>query len=296
LKLSKLLQAAFLVLAFFWLTQNIRPIPTGSQAIVSRFGAIVRVQQQGLLVAWPPPLERVVILPVGERQLLRNEPGDARQLQDVATVLTDDGNLVRLDAHFAWSGAGDAQVAPALSAIFQASAVDVAAQRRLGDFLPAGGRQGAAAREILDAVGANLAALDKAGAGLGIRMTRAEVAASLPPEVNGPVAAAAAQARAAEAALVAARGQAAHLLQQTDQDRARLFANAHAEAAERIASARSSTATLTALEARLNQGSRPALLADLYRERIAAILRQAGSVSTVDPKSVSKVVIPDGGP
>jgi len=281
-----------LLLAFFWLTQNIRPIPAGSQAIVSRFGAVVRVQQQGVLVAWPPPVEHVVVVPVGERQMLQKGPDGSLQLRDSASVLTDDGNVVRLEAAFAWHGADDAHVDPALSALFQTCALDVAAHHGLGDFLTAGAWRG----EIVDRIGTKLRALDETGAGLGIGMPRAEIMASVPVEVQAAAGAAAGKAAQADAALAAARADAAQLLQHTDRERDRLFANARAAAAERIAFARSSTATLSALETRLNQGSRPALLADLYRERIAAILRQAGSVSTVDPKSVSKVVIPDGGP
>jgi len=290
--LSRLFKATLLVIGFFWLTQNIRPIPAGSQAIVSRFGAVVRVQQEGVLVAWPPPVEHVVVVPVGERQMLQKGPDGAEQLRDVASVLTDDGNVVRLEGIFAWHGADDGHVAPAVSAMFHTCALDVAAHHRLGDFLRVGAWQG----EIVDLVGAKLVALDQAGAGLGIGIPRAEITAGLPAEVQAAAGEAAAQAGGAEASLAAARGEAAHMLQQTDRDRDRIFGNAHAEAAERVAFAHTSTATLSALEARLNQGSRPALLADLYRERIAGILRQAGSVSTVDPKSVSKVVIPDGGP
>ncbi len=290
--LSRFLKATLLVLGFFWLTQNIRPIPAGSQAIVSRFGAVVRVQQEGVLVAWPPPVEHVVVVPVGERQMLQKGPDGFMQLRHAASVLTDDGNVVRLAGLFTWHGPDDSHVAPALSATFQTCALKVAAHHRLDDFLSAGAWQG----EIVDLIRTKLAALDEAGAGLGIGIARAEISAGLPASMQTAADAAAAQARAAEAALAAARDEAAHMLQQTDKDRDRIFGNAHAEAAERIAFARSSTATLSALEARLNQGSRAALLADLYRERIAGILRQAGSVSTVDPKSVSKVVIPDGGP
>jgi hypothetical protein len=80
-------------------------------------------------------------------------------------------------------------------------------------------------------------------------------------------------------------------LQQADRDRDRIFAGAHAEASERIEHARTSTATISALEEE-KPASRPASLGELYRTRIAAILHQAGSVSTVDAKSVSRVILP----
>jgi len=281
-----LFKATLAAVAFFWLTQNIRPIPAGNQAIVSRFGAVVRVQQEGVLVAWPPPLEHVVVLPVGERQFLQN---GGPSLQETATVLTADGNLVVLNGSIFWQ-AGSApasEIAPALRAAFDEAAVISGARHTLADILPP---QQAERHEIVATMKDTLAGLHETGAGLDVQIVRAEITAALPPEANAP---AEAKAQQAEIALASTRTEAASRLQQSDRDRARIFANAHAEAAERIAFARSSTATLTALEARMNQSTRPALLADLYRDRIATILHQAGSVTTVDPKSVSKVIIPD---
>ena len=54
---------ATLLLALLWLTTNVREIAADSQAVVFRFGRIVRSQQAGLLVAWPRPIETVRLLP-----------------------------------------------------------------------------------------------------------------------------------------------------------------------------------------------------------------------------------------
>src|SRR5262249_44554634 len=51
------------LLMLFWATNNIRQIPSDSQAVIRRFGRIVRSQEAGLLVAWPRPIEQVQILP-----------------------------------------------------------------------------------------------------------------------------------------------------------------------------------------------------------------------------------------
>jgi regulator of protease activity HflC (stomatin/prohibitin superfamily) len=284
--ISRLLKIVLVVLAFFWLTQNIRPIPAGTQAIVSRFGAVVRVQQEGVLLAWPPPLEHVVVLPVGERQLLQN---GSQGFEESATVLTADGNVVVLTGSIGWrAGSIPASTTdPVLHAAFEEAAVATGARHRLADLLPP---HDTARRDIAGELKDALAGLEKSGAGLDVQIVRTDVAAALPP---GAGSAGEADVQQAEARLAATRAEAAGRLQQSDRDRAGIFADARAQAAERIAFARSSTATLTALESRMNQAARPALLADLYRERIATILRQAGSVTTVDPKSVSKVIIPD---
>ena len=46
-----------------------REIASDSQAVVLRFGRIVRSQEAGLLIAWPRPIEQVQMLPGPERQL-----------------------------------------------------------------------------------------------------------------------------------------------------------------------------------------------------------------------------------
>ncbi len=60
-----------LLLAVVWAGSNIRRVPPDSSAVVFRLGRIVRVQQAGLLLALPPPLERVALLPGPARQMRR---------------------------------------------------------------------------------------------------------------------------------------------------------------------------------------------------------------------------------
>src|ERR1700691_5845309 len=61
--------AAILVLALIWLASNVRQIPPDSQAVVVRFGKIVRTQAAGLLLGWPRPIEQVYLLPGTDRLL-----------------------------------------------------------------------------------------------------------------------------------------------------------------------------------------------------------------------------------
>jgi regulator of protease activity HflC (stomatin/prohibitin superfamily) len=58
-----------LLAAGVWATSNIRRIPADSQAVVMRFGAFVRTQDAGLLVAWPQPFETVLLIPGSARVL-----------------------------------------------------------------------------------------------------------------------------------------------------------------------------------------------------------------------------------
>jgi regulator of protease activity HflC (stomatin/prohibitin superfamily) len=65
----RFLFAAVGVIALFWICSNIRQVPPDSWAVVTRFGAVVRQQGAGLLVAWPRPIEQVVMLPSADRQI-----------------------------------------------------------------------------------------------------------------------------------------------------------------------------------------------------------------------------------
>jgi regulator of protease activity HflC (stomatin/prohibitin superfamily) len=52
-----------------WSVSNIRQVPPDSRAVVLRFGNIVNQQGAGLLLAWPKPIEEVVLLPSADRQI-----------------------------------------------------------------------------------------------------------------------------------------------------------------------------------------------------------------------------------
>jgi regulator of protease activity HflC (stomatin/prohibitin superfamily) len=63
------LYGAILVLALVWAASNIRSVPPDSRAAVTRMGRVNRVRDSGLLLAWPRPIEEVVLLPARTRQI-----------------------------------------------------------------------------------------------------------------------------------------------------------------------------------------------------------------------------------
>jgi regulator of protease activity HflC (stomatin/prohibitin superfamily) len=320
------LQAAVLLLAAGWLLSNIRPVPPDKQAVVLRFGQVVRVQQAGLVLAWPRPAERVVLLPGPEQQLgFGVNAGTARQpgIEDAASAaggdtvpesagayLTGDGGAVLLDAALTYRVANAAayylaagHVAPALRRLFMASAAAVAAGGRLEDFMAVGqarigslsgaaqaGREalrGALAREM----NRRLGELEQQGAGLGVEVTRVDVAAALPPAARTAFVAVLEAAQMADQGIAAARTDAERVHQGADRDRDRVIAEAHAAAEERLGDARARTAPVLALEQQADPATRPSLLDQAYRDRIAAVLRVAGSVTAVDPQG-GRVILP----
>ena len=117
-----MLYAMVFLLAAGWLTTNLRQVPPDSRAVVFRFGRVNRVQEAGLLLAWPTPIEQVRLLPAPDRQIeyvvpaqqtgfqsdetdMQLEPNDDvihlqgdRDLNNSAYIMTGDGNVVSLDA------------------------------------------------------------------------------------------------------------------------------------------------------------------------------------------------------
>jgi len=146
------------LLLLLWLVSNVREIAPDSQAVVLRFGRIVRAQQVGLLLAWPRPIEQVRLLPGPDRQLsqevsvLAPESDRAAMIlsgagaqslpNNVAAYLTGDGNLVLLNAALIYRisdplafALSESHVPAALDRLFRATTVRVTAGRNLNDFL-----------------------------------------------------------------------------------------------------------------------------------------------------------------
>jgi regulator of protease activity HflC (stomatin/prohibitin superfamily) len=148
------------LLLLVWLGSNVREIASDSQAVVRRFGKIVRTQPAGLLIAWPRPIEEVQLLPGPQRQLSQDVAalqaptdksaaligpgsGSSSLPPNAEAYLTGDNNAVLLSATLifrindpvAYALEGS-HVPAALDRLFRASTVQVAAGRNLNDFLP----------------------------------------------------------------------------------------------------------------------------------------------------------------
>jgi regulator of protease activity HflC (stomatin/prohibitin superfamily) len=316
------LRACVIVLFAAWITAGVRPIPPGTQAVVQRFGRIVQVQQSGLLWALPRPLERVIGLPGPERQLslkiaarTASIPGIADDMAqgdvpaDADLYLTGDGAVILLDASInfrisdaaAYMTAVD-HVPAALRRLFIDAAVQLAAARQLDDFLAARPERASdpaaqAARnavrgDLLLTMNRSLRDLAASGAPLGVEITRVDLTALLPPSAKSSFDAVLTATQRAEQGVATARTDATRIRQQAQRDRDSALTAAHAQAEERIAVARSTTASISALEANMDPLARPSLMQQLYRDRIAPILAQAASTNAVDPKSVSRVILP----
>jgi regulator of protease activity HflC (stomatin/prohibitin superfamily) len=317
-----------LLAALGWAVSNVREIDPQNRAVVFRFGELDRVQNAGLLLAWPQPFEQVVLLPsadgVIERHvetLLRSPTAlAADKITSFATpmsdalagsgyLLTGDAGVVQLDvtAYYkvtdprAFVLQGE-HVLPALDRLVNRSAVSLAAARDLDTILVArpelvgSDSQSAERRErlrgdLVQGINMRLGELTATGVGLGVEVVRVDVQSSLPAAAVNAFNAVLTASQQADQAVANARTDAEKLNQTANQQADRTLQVAHAQASERLAKAQTDTAAVTGLAQSMQNKSDPGLLLRIYRERVPAILKQAGSVTTVDPRDDSRLII-----
>jgi regulator of protease activity HflC (stomatin/prohibitin superfamily) len=322
----RVLVLATVLLALAWTVSNLRQVPPGSQAVVLRFGEVARVARSGLVVALPRPFESVELLPSAETQLtLAIDGGGAGgpALVDLAAAaagqtpprtaaafLTGDGGVVVMDATLTWRISepaayylARAHVPAALRRLWLSTATAIAAAGGLDDFLAAraGERRAAGAqlaREALrgaltEAINRRLAALRDSGANLGVAVTRADVDVLLPPSAKIAFDQVLDATQMAEQSIAAARTEATRTLQAADRARDKTLSDANAAATERVSQSSAQVAEITALAGRYAGADHDNLLDQLYRDRIASVLHQAGAVSTVAADG-GRLILPAG--
>ena len=317
-----------LLAAVGWAVSNVREIDPQNRAVVFRFGELDRVQNAGLLLAWPQPFEQVVLLPSADRvierhveTLLRSPTAlAADKITSFATpmsdalagsgyLLTGDAGVVQLDVtayykvtdprEFVLQGE---HVLPALDRLVNRSAVSLTAARDLDTILVArpelvGSDSLSAERrerlrgDLVQGINTRLGELTATGVGLGVEVVRVDVQSSLPAAAVNAFNAVLTASQQADQAVANARTDAEKLNQTANQQADRTLQVAHAQASERLAKAQTDTAAVTGLAMSIQNKSDPGLLLRIYRERVPAILKQAGSVTTVDPRDDSRLII-----
>jgi modulator of FtsH protease HflK len=320
---------AALLLLVLWLTSNVREIASDSQAVVLRFGRIVRAQEAGLLIAWPRPIEQIELLPGPDRQLSQDvstlpAPTEKYQSlvgpfgpeqampQNVSAYLTGDGNVVLLNATLIYRiddpiayALARSHVAAALDRLFRATSVHVTAGRDLNDFLvvPSGSDlQGAnqavvalrseVRRSFLESMNARLAALAAAGAPLGVQIDRIDMTPALPPEAKTAFDAVLLATQAADRGVAVARTDAERRRQGANRERDELLSAAQATATELVSRANVDTARILALAQEETPATRQSLLLREYRAEVSQIMNRVGSAVLIDPKTGVRFVMP----
>lgn len=326
----RVVYAVTLLLIIVWLVSNIREIPSDSQAVVTRFGRIVRTQASGLLIAWPRPIEQVQLLP-GPQRLLNQDiatlppPSDkaqalmgptatpGAQAQAAAPYLTGDGNVLVLSASLIYRitdpvayALAQSHVAPALDRLFRATTVRVTAGRGLNDFRvieagdepdgndgaqPAVALRGEVREALLMAMNDRLQSLTDSAASLGIAVERIDMTAYLPPDAKTAFDAVLLATQAADRGVAMARTDAERRRQEAARERERLLSAAQASAKELISKANVDTSRISALEQEATPQTRGSMIMREYRSGVAEIIGRA-SVTLIDPKSEPRFILP----
>jgi regulator of protease activity HflC (stomatin/prohibitin superfamily) len=307
-----------------WAVSNFRQIPPESRALVYRFGQLVRQQGSGLLIAWPQPIERVVTLPSEDRQLEfridQFEPDSSAggdfmisdyARENVAFLLTGDDSVVHLQASLLYQivdpGAyvlAAEHVGPALQRIFVASAVAVCAARDLDTILvarpeldTAASASARASREqlradLMSAMNRRLDDLAQQDAGLGIRVSRVDLAAAIPSGAKSAFDYVLIATQQADRDIAEARTGAAMTSLRANQDRDRTLTDAQARSEEKVTDAKTRTAAVGALAKGSPGLSGEMLESRVYYDRIGALLAKAARVDTVDNNGGIREMLP----
>jgi regulator of protease activity HflC (stomatin/prohibitin superfamily) len=317
-------------IALGWLFSGIHRITPDNQAVVLRFGRIVREHGAGLLLAWPAPVERVVVLPAAARQIEFSPPridSDASHTlsesdaalygfdigadprQNTAFLLTGDGSVVHLRATLfyqitdpaAYVIAGE-HVAPALERLVIASAVTTAAGRDLDTLLVA--RPEAAARpaeaalreqlrlDLVNAINRRLSDLARQHDELGLRVSRVDVSASIPSGAKKAFDHVLTVTQEVQKNIAVAHTDAELKMQQTNQLSAQIKTDASARAEEQVGTAQEQTASIGALGDATGGTTHAMLMNRLYYQRVGALFQKLGRIQTVDRHGSAHMILP----
>ncbi|MGH8121816.1 MAG: hypothetical protein ACREPT_03505 [Rudaea sp.] len=193
-------------------------------------------------------------------------------------------------------------VGPALQRLFIASAISLAASRDLDSILVArpevAARRDEAARrerlrsDLLNAVNRRIAELTRAGASLGVTVSRVDLVPSIPLVAKSAFDNVLVVTQRVQTGIATARTGAEIAMQEANRVRDRISTDATAAADERIADARVRTDSITALGQNAQGMSHSMQLSRLYYDRIGALLKRAGRVEVVDSNGVAHILLP----
>lgn len=319
------------LLAVAWAVTGISRITPDSQAVVTRFGQVIRESGPGLLVTWPAPIDRITVLPSPGRQVQFSPetleiggslppPGDELStgyiVNDEARentwfFLTGDGGIVHLRVTVFYQITDPTayvisaeHVEPALRRAVVAAAVRICASRDLDSILVARPERAddpsyAARRErfrtdLVALINQRLDAMGRSRNGLGIHVARTDVVASIPAGAKASFDNVLQVSQQVERALAQARTTAEIRRQTAEQTRAQTLDEARARAQETVSAAEANSALVLAL-GKTTTMSHSTVLDQVYRERIKSLFDVAERVDTVPAGDGGHVIVPGVG-
>ena len=274
--------------------------PTVDETVVSGASTLEKINPGG----YPSPETDLSITPNDDIIQLR----PSKDAENSSYLLTADGSVVELDATLFFLVSSPAayflqadHVRPALRRIYLASAVALAASRRLDEFLvvraagnvadpEAGVRREALRGDMVREMNQRLLDLRQRGRDLGVEIARIDLVAVLPPIAKAAFDAVLTASQTADQTVAAARTDAARIAQTADREADRVISEARATADERIRQAAADTATIRSLERRPASPGSADQIVRYYRERIASIMRKVDVIG-IDPHGARDLIV-----
>lgn len=319
------------LLALAWALTGISRVAPENQAVVTRFGQVVASRGPGLLVRWPAPIEHIALVPSPGRQVQFSPesleiggslppPGDEvttgyfineEARENTWFFLTGDGGIVHLRVTVFYQITDPmtyvismAHVEAALRRAVVNSAVRVCASRDMDSILVARPERAndiayAQNRErfridLVALINQRLDAMAHEGDGLGIRVARTDVVASIPAGAKESFDNVLEVSQHVERALAQARTTAEVRRQSAEQTRQQTLDEARATAQETVSSAEGSSALVLALGKDTTM-SHSTVLDQVYRDRVKSLFDVAERVDTVPAGQRGTVIVPGVG-
>ncbi|MGE0969943.1 heavy metal translocating P-type ATPase [Klebsiella sp. WOUb02] len=279
------LYGAALLAAGAWLFSCIHQVAPDSRAVVFQFGRPIRVENAGLLFAWPHPVNSIELVPAAERILERDvavlrrdqqlerinnweRDGDAGA--GAGYLLTGDEGVVQLDVRVFWRVSDPirfalqrAHIEPLIDRLTERAAAVVCMERGLDAILvarpesPQNDRHSAEERirlrsDFRRSMAQSLAQMAAGGNDPGIVIERVDIVSSLPANAVAAFNAVLTASQQADKEIASARTAATLLGQQAQQQADRIIQQAQAGRQETLAKANVDTRTI------LQAGANPA--------------------------------------
>lgn len=318
------LYGAAILAAGAWLFSSIHEVASDSRAVVFHFGRPARVENAGLLFAWPQPVDRVELVPGAERIIERDVRALQRSVQLEAVnrwdlegdagagagyLLTGYAGVVQLNVRVFYRVSDPIRFAlqrphidPLIDRLTQRAAAVVCVGRDLDTILvarPEARQNDAHAAEerirlrsdFRQAMTRSLAQLAAGGNDPGITIERIDIVSSLPANAVAAFNAVLTASQQAEQVVASARNDASLRMQKAQQQADRILQQAQAGGEEEVAKARVDTQAVFALAQARREGADGGMLQRVWREKITTIIAKAGQVTTVAPGQDSQLIL-----
>jgi hypothetical protein len=146
--------------------------------------------------------------------------------------------------------------------------------------------------DLLNAVNRRLIALEEAGTGLGIKVSRVDLVPSIPAGAKAGFDNVLVVTQNAETTVANARTAVQVVSQDANSKKDQIATSATATAEEIVTNAKAQTASIAALAQQSKDMSHSMLMTRLYYDRVEAVLKKAGGVDVVDRDGAVHAILP----